>query len=97
MSVNEVTYYEVECDVCHTKTGDHDEFSAWSDSSWAIDRWRDGEGIVTNDGRAFCDACIPPGMCRSSDDNKHVFEDGECIECGFDEPVVLPDEQTAGE
>ena len=75
MSIKEVTYYQIECDEpnCERCTGDG-EFSAWGDAGAALDDWRDGDGVFTEDGRTFCEEHRPP-VCVDCDATVDLTED----------------------
>jgi hypothetical protein len=57
MSVREVIFYEVACDApdCTVTTADlGGEYAAWKTDDAAIDEWEDGDGVVTEHGKAYC-------------------------------------------
>lgn len=88
MSIREVTYYQVACDEpgCGLDTGSlgHD-YSAWSDRDGAVDAWEEvGNGVVFDDGRAYCEEHRRSHTCEGCGENDVVVEvDGQwyCREC----------------
>ena len=89
MPIKEVPMYRATCDVCGKDDGD-DTYYAWADAGQARERWQDGEfGPVLDDGRLFCDGCVPADVCRLGDGaGKHSpSDDGlSCVEC--DRPLA---------
>lgn len=65
MPIKEVTYHQVVCDApdCKTTTADLGDYSAWGDAGDAIDQWNDWDGVVLDDGRAFCEKHSAPYLC----------------------------------
>ena len=88
MSIKPVTYHTVTCDEpgCSRDTSEVSDYSAWSDAGSARDNWIDNDGIVLNDGRAFCWAHSLDKRCVSCDYegdavSKNDSDEYECADC----------------
>ena len=87
-----VTFYEVRCDEpgCSRRTVDlASEYASWSDPEAARDNWTDFDGIVLDDGRAFCEKHARGKTCDSCEESGPtiVNHDGDylCVECAEEE------------
>ena len=75
MPIKEVTMYRAVCDVCGVDNHDS-EYWAWAEADQARDEWIDSDhGPVLDDGRMFCNRCIPADVCRYSDDHRGKHEE----------------------
>ena len=76
MSIEAVTCYQVKCDEldCGYSTASDGEYEAYGYVDVAIDAWKDEGGVVTEDGRTFCEAHRPP-ICVDCDATADLAED----------------------
>jgi hypothetical protein len=90
MSIKAVTYYTVECDEpgCGVTLSDLSDYSAWGDEGSATEDWANSDGIVLDDGRAFCDDHVRGKRCDGCGEVEDLTEiDGDffCASCAKEE------------
>lgn len=88
MSIKPVTYYMVECDEpgCGRTTSDLScEYAAWADHGQAADDWTSCDGIVLDDGTAYCDEHSRDKVCDHCSEYGETEADADgdriCAEC----------------